>query len=251
MFDLTGQTALVTGAGSGLGVVFSQALAEAGAAVVCADVNLPAVTETARMIEGLGGQALPLDIDVTDEQLVAVMIARTLSRFGRLDIVVNNAGVAAAGPPEALTLADWRRVVDVNLTGVFLVARAAAREMIAGGRGGRIITMASIGGLVGIDSGVDYNMTKHAVVGLTRTLARQLAKHAITVNAICPGYVRTSMNRPIWDTPERLARVAALTPLPRLGEVDDVAGAAFFLASDDAAWVTGVALPVDGGYTAI
>jgi NAD(P)-dependent dehydrogenase (short-subunit alcohol dehydrogenase family) len=252
MFDLTGQTALVTGAGSGLGVVFSQALAEAGAAVVCADVNLPAVTETARMIEGLGGQALPLDIDVTDEQLVAVMIARTRSRFGRLDIVVNNAGVAAAGPPEALTLADWRRVVDVNLTGVFLVARAAAREMIAGGRGGRIINIASILGAGASEPipAAAYAATKGGVVNLTRDLAVHWAPHGIRVNALGPAYFPSAMTKDLLATPAMRAEIERRTPLGRVGRLDELKGPLLFLASDASSYVTGQTLFVDGGWTA-
>jgi NAD(P)-dependent dehydrogenase (short-subunit alcohol dehydrogenase family) len=256
---LEGRVALVTGAASGNGRAIALRYAREGAAVVCADLRPDPLADgfddaapTHEAIAAAGGQAAFAGCDVADGDQVAAAVATCVERFGGLDVAVANAGISLRIhdlPDEAF--ADYERTVAVNQHGVWWTCREAARAMIAGGRGGRIITMASIGGLVGIDSGVDYNMTKHAVVGLTRTLARQLAKHAITVNAICPGYVRTSMNRPIWDTPERLARCQALTPLPRLGEVEDVAGAAFFLASDDAAWVTGVALPVDGGYTAV
>ncbi|HEU0115971.1 MAG TPA: glucose 1-dehydrogenase [Thermomicrobiales bacterium] len=251
-FDLTGQTAIVTGAGSGLGVVFSQALAEAGADVVCVDLHLASIAETARTIERLGRRALPLTVDVTDEQAVAAMIAQTLTRFGRLDIVVNNAGVAAAGPPEALTLADWRRVVDVNLTGVFLVARAAAREMIARGRGGRIVNIASILGAVASEPipAAAYAATKGGVVNLTRDLAVHWAPYGIRVNALGPAYFPSAMTRELLATPAMLAEIERRTPLGRVGRPEELKGPLVFLASDASSYVTGQTLYVDGGWTA-
>jgi glucose 1-dehydrogenase len=256
---LDGRVALVTGAASGNGRAIALRYAREGAAVVCADLRPEPLADgfddavpTHEAIAAAGGRAVFAVCDVADGAQVEAAVATAVERFGALDVAVANAGISLAinDLPEE-RFEDYSRTVAVNQHGVWWTCRAAAQAMIAAGRGGRIVTMASIGGLVGIESGVDYNMTKHAVVGLTRTLALQLAKHSITVNAICPGYVRTSMNRPIWDTPERLERCAAKTPLPRLGEVSDVAGAAFFLASDDAAWVTGIALPVDGGYTCV
>ncbi|HEU5433055.1 MAG TPA: glucose 1-dehydrogenase [Thermomicrobiales bacterium] len=252
LFDLTDQTALVTGAGSGLGVVFSEALAEAGANVVCADLSLPSAAETARMLQQRGGQALALAVDVTDEQAVAVTIARTLTRFGCLDIVVNNAGVAAAGPPEAMALADWRRVVDVNLTGVFLVARAAAREMIACGRGGRIINIASILGAGASEPipAAAYAATKGGVVNLTRDLAVHWAPHGIRVNALGPAYFPSAMTKDLLATPEMRAEIERRTPLGRVGRPEELKGPLIFLASDASSYVTGQTLFVDGGWTA-
>jgi len=248
----------VTGAASGNGRAIALRYAREGAAVVCADLQavpladgFDAGASTHEAIVAAGGRASFVACDTSDGEQVAAAVAEAVARYGRIDVAVANAGIS----PRTYDLVDepfddYARAVAVNQHGVWWTCREAAAQMIAQGDGGRIITMASIAGLVGIDAGAHYVMTKHAVVGLTRTLARQLAPHAITVNAICPGYVRTSMNRPIWDDPGRLAQTAALTPLPRLGEVEDVAGAAFFLASEDAAWVTGIALPVDGGYTA-
>ncbi|HEU0116397.1 MAG TPA: glucose 1-dehydrogenase [Thermomicrobiales bacterium] len=251
-FDLTGQTAIVTGAGSGLGVVFSQALAEAGANVVCADLQLAPVAETARSLERLGRQALPLAVDVTDEHAVAAMIAQTLTRFGRLDIVVNNAGVAAAGPPEALMLADWRRVVDVNLTGVFLVARAAAREMIACGRGGRIVNIASILGAGASEPipAAAYAATKGGVVNLTRDLAVHWAPYGIRVNALGPAYFPSAMTKELLATPAMRAEIERRTPLGRVGRPEELKGPLVFLASEASSYVTGQTLFVDGGWTA-
>jgi NAD(P)-dependent dehydrogenase (short-subunit alcohol dehydrogenase family) len=146
---------------------------------------------------------------------------------------------------------DYLRIVEVNQHGAWWTCRESARQMIEQGRGGRVIVIASIASFVGTDSGVAYNASKGAVLQLVRTLAPQVAPHGITVNAVCPGWIRTAMTRDTQDDPERLTRVIAAHPLGRLGEPEDVAGAAFFLASDDAAWITGIALPVDGGYTCV
>jgi NAD(P)-dependent dehydrogenase (short-subunit alcohol dehydrogenase family) len=148
LFDLSGRVALVTGAGSGLGAVFAEALAEAGADVACVGRRRDRVEATARHVDDLGCHGLAIPADVTDEAAVTAMIAQTVECFGKLDILVNNAGTAVVGPPETISLADWQRVVDVNLTGVFLCAREAAKAMIAAGTGGRIINIASILGAV-------------------------------------------------------------------------------------------------------
>ena len=172
--------------------------------------------------------------------------------FGRLDVAVANAGVNLG----VYDLLDepfevYERTVAVNQTGVWWTCREAARRLVAQGTGGRIIVIASIASLVGSPSGVAYNVSKGAVMQLVRTLAPQLASDGITVNAICPGYVRTAMTRETQGTPDLLERAVAAHPLGRLAEPEDIAGAAFFLASADAAFVTGIALPVDGGYTSV
>jgi NAD(P)-dependent dehydrogenase (short-subunit alcohol dehydrogenase family) len=258
---LEGKVALVTGAASGNGRAIALRLAQEGAAVVCADVReqpLPNGRErspdsaTHDLIEQEGGKAVFARCDVADGQEVGVAAETALEAFGRLDVAVANAGINPA--VDDIVDESWEnylRTLDVNQHGVWWTCREAAQRMIARGEGGRIIVVASISGLVGVRSGTAYNVSKGAVVQLVRTLAVQLAPHGITVNAVCPGWIRTAMTRETQDDPVRLEQVVASHPLGRLGEPDDIAGATFFFASDDAAWVTGVALPVDGGYTAV
>jgi NAD(P)-dependent dehydrogenase (short-subunit alcohol dehydrogenase family) len=258
---LEGKVALVTGAASGNGRAIALRFAREGAAVVCADVRelplrkgrdpSPRVA-TQALVEREGGRAVFARCDVADGGQVAAAVETSVEAFGRLDIAVANAGIN----PAVYDVVDepwahYLRTLEVNQHGVWWTCREAARQMIAQGEGGRLVVIASISGLVGVQSGTAYNISKGAVVQLVRTLAVQLAPHGITVNAVCPGWVRTAMTRETQDDPERLAESLASHPLGRLGEPEDVAGAAFFFASDDASWITGVPLPVDGGYTAV
>lgn len=252
LFDLSGHIAVVTGAGSGLGSIFSQALAEAGADVVCADVNLEGADETAAMIETLGKRALVMRTDVTREADVNRLVEEARRTFGRLDVMVNNAGIATAGPPETLPIDDWQHVIDVNLTGVFLGARAAARTMIATGIAGRIINIASILGAVASEPvpAAAYAASKGAVVNLTRDLAVHWAPHGIRVNALGPAYFPSAMTKDFLSVPEIRQEVERRTPLGRTGCPDELKGPIIFLASAASSYVTGHALYVDGGWTA-
>ncbi|PHX81457.1 MAG: short-chain dehydrogenase [Thermoleophilia bacterium] len=256
---LEGRVALITGAASGNGRAIALRYAAEGAAVVCADLVPNPIaggwedsTTTHDLINAEGGRATFVECDVTDGAQVAAAVATATDTYGGLDITIANAGIS----PMAYSIVDepfedYKQVQAVNQDGVWWTCRESARAMIEQGRGGRIVTLASIAGITGVQTGYHYNMSKGAVVQITRTLAIELAPHSITVNAICPGYVRTSMTRNLWDDPAKLARLQATTPMPRLGEAEDIAGAAFFLASDDAAWMTGVIMPVDGGFSAI
>ena len=252
LFDLSGRVALVTGAGSGLGAVFAEALAEAGASVVCVGRRFDRVQQTAQQLGTIGCQSLAVSADVTDEAAVAGMIAQTIERFGGLDILVNNAGTAVVGPPETISLADWQRVVDVNLTGVFLCAREAAKVMIAAGRGGRIINIASILGAVASEPvpAAAYDATKGAVVNLTRDLAVHWAPRGILVNAIGPAYFPSEMTEGFLALPEMRREIERRTPLGRIGRPEELKGAVVFFASDASSYVTGQTLYVDGGWTA-
>jgi len=252
LFDLNGRVAIVTGAGSGLGAVFAQALAEAGAEVVCADLNLSGTEETVKTIQQAGGVALAVETDVTDEAAVTAMVQAAVDRFGRLDIIVNNAGIGAIAPPEEVSLEDWQKVIDVNLTGVFLCAREAARVMIASGTDGRIINLASILGGVGSTPApaTAYAASKGAVVNLTRDLAIHWAQHGIRVNAIAPAYFPTGMTDAGFSDPGFAAEVDRRTPLGRAGRLEELKGPVVFLASDASSYVTGQTLFVDGGWTA-
>ena len=244
-FSLTGKTAIVTGAGSGIGKAAAEALATAGAKVVVADRNLAAAREVASTLKS----AIAVEADVTDEAAIDAMLD---AAAGPVDILVNNAGLAIRRPAVELSGEDWNKVVDVNMTAVFLCSRAAARRMIAEGKGGAIVNVASIMGLSGggLYPNISYQTTKGAVVNMTRALAVEWAPHAIRVNAVAPTYVRTPFIKPITDQPELVARIEAMTPLRRLAEPEEVASAILFLASPGAAMVTGHTLPVDGGFLA-
>ena len=256
---LQGKVALVTGASSGNGRAIALRYAAEGAAVVCADIRpLPIEgswedpVATHEEIERLGGRAAWAACDVTDGAQVAAAVQTALDAFGGLDIAVANAGISPkAHPLRDEPFEDYKRVQAVNVDGAWWTCREASRAMVEQGRGGSIVTLASIAGITGVQTGNHYNMSKGAAVQLTRTLAIELAPHMITVNAICPGWVRTAMTRDMWDEPDRLADLERRTPMARLGEVEDIAGAAFFLASDDSRWLTGAILPVDGGYSAL
>jgi NAD(P)-dependent dehydrogenase (short-subunit alcohol dehydrogenase family) len=252
LFDLSGRVALVTGAGSGLGAVFAEALAEAGASVVCVGRRLERVQETAHRLSEIGCQSLAISADVTDEAAVASMTDQTVKSLGKLDILVNNAGTAVVGPPETISLADWQRVVDVNLTGVFLCAREAAKAMIAAGTGGRIINIASILGAVASEPvpATAYDATKGAVVNLTRDLAVHWAPMGILVNAIGPAYFPSEMTEGFLALPEMRHEIERRTPLGRIGRPEELKGAVVFFASDASSYVTGQTLYVDGGWTA-
>jgi gluconate 5-dehydrogenase len=252
LFDLTGKVAIVTGAGSGLGVVFAEALAEAGASVACAGRRSETVEATATRIRAAGLEAMAIQADVADAEAVQRMVDQTVERYGRLDILVNNAGVAAVGPPEEIALTDWQHVIDVNLTGVFLCAQAGAREMIRAGNGGSIINIASILGAGASEpaAATAYAATKGGVVNLTRDLAVHWAPHGIRVNALGPAYFPSEMTAGMLDMPEVIAEIERRTPLGRLGRPDELKGPVVFLASEASSYITGGNLYVDGGWTA-
>jgi NAD(P)-dependent dehydrogenase (short-subunit alcohol dehydrogenase family) len=244
---MQGKTAVVTGAGSGLGRATALRLAAEGARVLSVDMSGGRAEETAKAIAAAGGEALALEIDVTDAGACARMVEAALARFGALTTLVNSAGIAGT-PGSDLSAEDWRRVIDVNLSGTWLACQAAQPALTAGG--GAIVNLASIYGVTGGSRSPAYAASKGGVTNLTRQLALAWAP-AVRVNCVCPGHVETPLTAAIMADPAWRQSMLARYPLGRFGQVDDVAAAILYLASDEAAFVTGVALPVDGGYTAI
>ena len=250
LFGLDGKVAAITGGGSGIGLAAAQALALAGASVVILD-RAPVGPDVLATIHG----AVPADAvvaDVADEVSIETAFADVVVRHGHVDILVNNAGLAIRDAAVDLSLEAWNKVVAVNMTGVFLCAREAARHMIAAKRGGSIINTASIMALSGggLYPNISYQTTKGALVNMTRALAVEWAPHAIRVNAVAPTYVRTAFIAPLLAQPDLMRRIEDMTPLRRIAEPHEISPAILFLAGPGAAMVTGHTLPVDGGFLA-
>jgi NAD(P)-dependent dehydrogenase (short-subunit alcohol dehydrogenase family) len=248
LFDLSGKVAIVTGGGSGIGRQMATGLAEAGAELVLCARKVERCEEAAA---AMPTRALALPCDVTDEESVSAMVTRVVHEFGRVDILVNNAGTVWGAAPEDIPLKGWQKVVDVNLTGVFLCAQAAGRAMIERGEGGKIVNIASVAGLHGapaeVVNALPYHATKGAVIALTRDLAWKWARHGINVNAIAPGWFPSDMANFVIDrSPELADRI----PLGRFGGPEDLKGAVVFLSSRASDYVTGHTLVVDGGQSA-
>ena len=248
-FDLSGRVALVTGAGSGLGLAMARGLAEAGARVVLNGRNRDKLEAAAAPLRGDGLQAETADFDVTDSQVVNGAVARIAERFGAIDILVNNAGVQHRAPIEQFSDADWRRVLATNLDAPFFLARAVIPAMKAR-RSGKIINIGSLMSSLARPTTVPYQVSKGGIAMLTRGLAVELAPHGIQVNAIAPGFFRTEMNTALTSNPEFCAWVEKRTPAGRWALPEELAGTAVFLASSAADFVTGQVLYVDGGFTA-
>ncbi len=248
MFSLAGKVALVTGAGRGIGAAIATAWARAGADVACLDLDPTTAAGTADAVRAMGRRAIALGCDVTDAGAVADAVAQTVGELGGLHIALNNAGIAGQAPAEQMAPEQWRAMIDVNLTSVFLCAQAQARVMLPAG-GGAIVNTASMSATIANrgQNQVHYNAAKAGVVHLTKSLAVEWARRGVRVNCISPGYTLTAMT----DGPEladRRARWVDATPLGRMITLEDLTGPATFLASDAARAVTGVDLLVDGGY---
>jgi len=242
-FPLRGKTALVTGAASGIGAAIAGALAAKGVRVAVVDLNAEAATARAAALQ----DSIACACNVADPASVAKAVAQVRAGFGRIDILVNSAGIVDLAPAEDISLQAWQRTMDVNLTGSFLVAQEVGRVMIAQ-RSGRIINLASQAGSVAIDQHVAYCASKFGVIGLTKTLALEWGQYGITVNSVSPTVVLTELGKSAWAGPKGEAMKAQI-PTGRFAEPCEIAAAAVFLASDAAGMINGADLIVDGGFT--
>jgi NAD(P)-dependent dehydrogenase (short-subunit alcohol dehydrogenase family) len=245
------RVAVVTGGAKGIGWATVQALVTTGATPVLFDRDEAALARASAALAQRGIDHLAENVDITQEQAVDAAFAKLMARYGRLDVLVNNAGIALRRPTVELSTADWQAVVDVNLTAVFLCCRAAARLMIPARRGA-IVNVSSIMGLSGggLYPNLSYQSTKGALVNMTRALAVEWAAQGIRVNAVAPTWVRTELTQGLFSNSDLMDRVLDMTPMRRLAEPADVADAIVFLASDQARLITGHTLPVDGGFLA-
>jgi NAD(P)-dependent dehydrogenase (short-subunit alcohol dehydrogenase family) len=245
---LEGKTAVITGAGSGIGQASAWAMAREGASVAILDSNEEAGRQTASELTAQKRDAAFFSVDVSSEEQVRAAISQIINRFGRIDILHNNAGIAVRHPVAEQDEQGWQTCMDVNLKGVFLCAKHAIPHMLE--RGGSIVNTASVTGIVGVRNRAAYSATKGAVVALTRNMALDYAQYQIRVNCVCPGFIRTPMAKALLADPSKEKRLVDTHPLGRLGTAEDVANAVLFLVSDLASWITGHALVVDGGFAA-
>ena len=259
LFNLTGKVSLITGAGSGLGRIFCEAMAECGSDVVCADINMTWAEETAGIIAKYGVKTAAVKADVSQENEVKALFRKVQQEFGKLDILFNNAGLATKGVKlDEMPLADWNKVISVDLTGVFLCMQQGIKLMLQQ-RGGSIINISSILGTIGMNPDIlatsNYVAAKHGVIGLTKSAAVQYGQDNIRVNAIAPGFIE---NTRLSDVEERnkkqdqgsLDRVTELTPMRRFGKPEELKGLAALLASDASSFITGATFILDGGWCA-
>jgi len=249
LFDLTGKVAVVTGASKGLGKAMSMGLAKAGADLVLCARDLGDLNAVAREIEQVGRRALPVQTDVLQSESVQSMVDRAVREFKRIDILVNNAGVNVRKPVVEFEEDDWDLVVDTNLKGYFLVARAVGRQMIEQ-RKGKIINIASILGAVGLPNQVAYASSKGGIIQMTKVMAIEWAPYNITVNAIGPTYFETPLVARLRDDPERYQFIVDRTPMKRWGQPEELEGIVIFLASKASDFITGQTIFIDGGWTA-
>ena len=247
-FENTG--VLITGAGSGIGRAASLAFAAEGAAIAVADLRLESAQATAGAVEELGRTAVALQVDVTQPDSVQTMVGQAVAGLGSLDVLINSAGVREIVPFLELPVEEWMKVIGTNLTGTFLCSQAVARHLIAQNKSGKIINLSSVAGLMGVPNRAAYVASKHGVVGLTKEMGMELADKHIQVNAIAPGVVETAMTAGYFDKPDIVASLKKAHPAGRWSQPEEIAKLMLFLASEDADFMTGATIPIDGGFVA-
>lgn len=248
MFDLTGRVAIITGGNGGIGLGMAEGLASAGATIVIAARNATKNVQAVKRLQALGTQAVAVELDVTDEAACKALIQSSVDQFGRVDILINNAGMNIRKPPQQYSLDEWKLIMDTNLSSAFLCSKAAYSAMVKSG-GGKIINTGSMTSIFGAGFAAPYSASKGGIVQLTKALAVAWAKDNIQVNAVLPGWIDTDLTVQAREDVEGLhERVIARTPAGRWGKPADHAGIAVFLASAASDFITGTAIPVDGGY---
>jgi len=250
-FDLRGRCSIVTGAAMGLGKAMAEALAEAGSDIVIADINMEAAEATAAELSRIGTRVTAMRCDVTNPDQAEQLSESVLETFGRIDVLINNAGIAKHVKIEDMKIEDWRTIMDVNLNSVFIMSQIVGRVMIRQKKGS-IINIASMSGLIVNTPQCQcaYNVSKAGVIMLTKSLASEWAEHGIRVNSIAPGYMKTELTRPYFEgNGEMVQRWMDLSPMKRPGTPDELQGIALYLASDSSSFVTGAVFSIDGGYT--
>jgi len=246
----TNKIVLVTGGGSGIGRAVCLAFAREGANIGVADVNREAAEGTVYEVKKLNREAVALEVNVADPESTQTMVNEAVSGLGQLDILVNSAGVREIVPFLQLPFEEWQRVLNVNLTGTFLCSQAVAQYLVTQGKGGKIVNLASVAGLTAVPNRAAYVSSKHAVVGLTKEMALELADKNIQVNAVAPGVVRTSMTESYFDKPQVIEGLKKAHPAGRWASPEEIAELILFLASPAADFITGATFPIDGGFMA-
>ncbi len=251
LFDLTGKTALITGASRGIGRAIAVAMADAGAGLALVARSAEGLAETARLATRQGGKAIVIQADVTRQEDVAAAVADATGQFGRIDILVNNAGGSSFLVPFAdLRLPGWEKIMKLNLTSAVYACHAISKHMLERGSGS-VINVASVAGVASAPLLAPYGAAKAGLINLTKSLAVEWAESGVRVNALCPGWTATDLNRGLWDDDHGGSATVEAVPMKRWGRAEEMAGPAVFLASDASSYLTGQAIVVDGGQTAI
>lgn len=248
---LKNKVAIITGSSRGIGKAIATAMAKEGAKVVITSRHLPEADKTAKEIQKLGGQAMAIKCDVSKKNEIEKMVSETVKKFGQLDILVNNAGIVSFDSFLELKEEDWDKVLAIDLKGTFLCSQVAVKQMVKQEKGGKIINIASVAGFVGFPRLAHYCSAKGGIIELTKEMAVELAKYKININAIGPGVIETAMTKGLLQDPKSKQDLLSRIPLNRIGQPKDIAPLAVFLASEDADYITGQTIFVDGGWTSI